>query len=240
VNTDLLCERLFECLINGDRDRSRAVVNNAIDQGMAPEAIVTDLFWPTYELVARLYRDDQLTRMAHHMATRLLRTLVDQMGGQFSFQPAIGKAILAFCGPTDADELAAQIACDLAEQRGFTVTFAGGDIAGDEILACVQDRQPDILLMFASAPTDLPEIRELIDQMREIGACSRTQIAVGGGVFNRAQGLAEEIGADIWATHPIELVETLIDFPDQRADANQRTVGRQKQVRKANQTRQAA
>ena len=31
------------------------------------------------------------------------------------------------------------------------------------------------------------------------------QIVVGGGIFNRAAGLAEEIGADLWATGPDDL-----------------------------------
>ena len=49
---------------------------------------------------------------------------------------------------------------------------------------------------------------------------------VGGGVFNRAEGLAEEIGADLWAKRPQELLEKLVAQKDRRATADQRTVGR--------------
>ena len=47
-----------------------------------------------------------------------------------------------------------------------------------------------------------------------------------GAVFNRAEGLAEEIGADLWASHPLELVDAMIDDADIRATPAQRTVGR--------------
>ena len=59
------------------------------------------------------------------------------------------------------------------------------------------------------------------------------QIAVGGGVFNRADGLAEEIGADLWATTPLSLVEAMIAEPARRAVADQRTVGRKRKVKVA-------
>ncbi len=239
---EILSERLFEALINGDRIMARAISDNASSQGLTAEEIVSEIYWPAYENIAKLYRADQLTRLAHHMATRLLRTMVDQAVGNFTFEARNGKSVAAFCGPTDADELAAQIATDLVEQAGYEISFAGGAVATDEILGFVQDRQPDCLLIFASAPSDLPEIRELIDRMREIGACAQTQIVVGGGVFNRAEGLAEEIGADLWATDPVELVHVMTENPEQRASENQRTVGKSKPNTKksATGTRQAA
>ena len=228
MNSEIIVERLFEALINGDRQWSRAIVEEVVQQGISAEELVTDVYWPTYEMVANLYRNDQLSTLAHHLATRLLRTLTDQAALAFDMQPSNGRSVFAVCGPTDADELAAEMASDLLERVGFTISFGGGGVANDEILAHVQERQPDVLLMFASAPQDLPNARELIDTMHEIGACRRTQIVVGGGVFNRAEGLAEEIGADLWATTPADLVRAMVEEPQRRASSEQRTVGRKR------------
>lgn len=233
MNLEILNERFFEALINGDRSASRRVVAEAEGAGFSPERVMSEVFWPTYEQVDRLYRQDQLTTLAHHMATRLLRVLVDQQAQKFQRSAPIGRTVFAFCGPTDADELGAQMAVDLLEKTGHTVSFAGGGIATDEVLATVQENRPDVLLMFASAPSDLPGIRQLIDTIREIGACNSMQIVVGGGVFNRAEGLAEEIGADLWATDPVELVEVMASEPARRAPETQRTVGKKRQLRAA-------
>ena len=55
------------------------------------------------------------------------------------------------------------------------------------------------------------------------------QIIVGGGVFNRADGLAEEIGADLWANDPIEIVDVMNQHDEHRMDVKeQRTVGRRR------------
>lgn len=217
---------LFEALINGDRPAARAVIEQARIQGYTPEQIVSELLWAAYEQVEKLHRADSLTNLAHHFATRLLRTLADQEAQRFSFKQAIGRTVFAICGPTDADELAGQMATDMLEAEGFSITYAGGGIATDEIIEQVHNTQPDALVLFASAPSDLPEIRHLIDQLGAIGAARKTQIVVGGGVFQRAEGLAEEIGADLWADNPLDLCESMLDEPERRAFPEQRTVGR--------------
>lgn len=228
MNQELLVERFFEALINGDRAGARAIIEDTTKAKMAPEVVILDLLWPAHELIEKLHRADQLTSMSYHLATRLLRMLVDQNAAKLTLQPRNGKTVFAVCGPSQSEELAAQMAVDILESRGFHISFAGGGMPGDEILAQVHEARPTVLLMFASAAADLPEIRNVIDQLREIGACPHTQIAVGGGVFNRAEGLAEEIGADLWASDPLDLVELLQTQASARAAANQRTVGRKR------------
>jgi hypothetical protein len=68
-----------------------------------------------------------------------------------------------------------------------------------------------VLLLFASSAKDAPFIRELIDTIRENGGHPDMQIVVGGGIFNRAPGLDEEIGADLSATSPRDLLEKLVE-----------------------------
>ncbi|MEM9166644.1 MAG: cobalamin-dependent protein [Planctomycetota bacterium] len=223
-------EGFLDTLTSGDRDAARAIVNRHLEDGLPPEDLHIELYWPTYETIEKLFRHDQMTVLAHHYATRLLRVLVDQTAARFQREPSQDRRVLAFCGESEAEELSGQMAIDLLELSGFTVKFAGGGVPRDEILERVHEERPDVLLMFGSAPNDLPEIRLLIDSIREIGAVHHTQIAVGGGVFNRASGLAEEIGADIWAADPLELVHVLIEEPAQRATADQRTVGRKRKA----------
>ncbi len=223
-----LTERLFETLIQGDRPGARRFVQAAIGAGYSAQHLLSDILWPTYQTLDRLARTDQITMMSHHLATRLLRVLVDQVSSRLEIGPANGRSILCCCGPTDADELGAQIAVDLLEASGFSVAFAGGGIANDEILARVNETSPSVLLMFASAPSDLPNIRALIDHVREVNAVPNLQVAVAAGVFNRAEGLAEEIGADISASSPLEIVETLIAEPTRRADLSIRAGNKQR------------
>lgn len=233
MSQEIVVERFFETLISGSRPGARQVVQECRDSGVDATRLVTDLFWPTYEMIEKLYRSDQLTKVAHHLSTRLLRVLVDQNALLLGKQTKRNRSIFAMCGPRDSDELGAQMAVDLLEQAGFDVSFAGGSIPNDEILAIVHENKPDVLLTFATGANDLPEIRSLIDTLHEIGACPNLQIVVGGGVFNRADGLAEEIGADLWASTPLELVQAMSTQSARRAELEQRTVGRKRKLKAA-------
>ena len=226
MNTEIIVERLFQVLIRGDRAAARELVAETKQAGVTAEELSHEVYWAVLEMLNTLYRADQLTTMAHHYATRLLRRLVDQAQAAYTQRPK-------FCGRADADELEAQLVADLAEADGYDVYFGGAGIANDEILAEVGVQRPDLLLFFASAPSDAPNIRQLIDKIRGIGACPEMQIVVGGGVFNRAAGLAEEIGADLWAKDPRELLEKLVTMKDRRATADQRTVGRNRRGNKS-------
>lgn len=226
MNEELLVERLFSTLISGDRAAARQVVQEAHDAGMTAEQLSHGGFWEVLELINRLFRADQLSTLAHQYAIRLLRSLIDQAQARYTQRPSRNRRILMFCGTSEADELTALLAADLAEADGYEVFFGGGGVANDEIMGEVGERKPDILLMFASGPSDAPNIRVLIDNIRSVNACPEMQIVVGGGIFNRAEGLAEEIGADLWAKTPAELLEKLHKQKDRRASADQRTVGR--------------
>ena len=232
MNQELIIEQLFAMLVAGDRPAARRLVQDTLADNVRAEEFAHEVLWPVSENVSSLYRADHLTNLAHHYASRLLRSLVDQIQTHYEQQPRRNRSVLMFCGASEGDEMEAQLVADLAEADGYDVAFGGGGIAGDEILGEIGSRHPDILLMFASSAADLPIIRKLIDTIREIGACPGLQIVVGGGVFNRADGLAEEIGADLWVKRPQELLQRLVEEGTRRATPEQRTVGRNRRVLK--------
>ncbi|MCC7192429.1 MAG: cobalamin-dependent protein [Phycisphaeraceae bacterium] len=232
MRRDVLIERFFTALIAGNRPAARAIVDELLQADCAADQILIKLFWPTLEHIQSLYKHDQLSDLAHHYATRLLRSLADQMQIRLEQKDRRNKKVMVVCGPEESEEIGAQITCDLLEADGYEVLFVGGAVANDEIVAQLGETQTDALVIFGVIPSTVPFTRLLIDRLHEIGVCPKLQIAVGGGVFNRADGLAEEIGADLWATDPEELVQSLGENPTQRMGQDQRTVGRKRRTMK--------
>lgn len=233
MQREVILERFFNALISGHRPAARQIVDELLEADCPAETILSRVFWPTLEQVQNLHRNDQLSDLAHHFATRLLRMLADQMQLRLIPTQRRGKTVLVACGPDEPEELAAQMAADLLEADGYDVYFAGGGIANDEIIAQLGNLNADVLVIFGATPATVPFTRQLIDRLHEIGSCPRLQIALGGGVFNRADGLAEEIGADLWAKEPTELVELMAQNPQRRMQQAQRTVGRKRRTRSA-------
>jgi len=227
-----LLERFFNALISGDRDAAQQILEETLDHEQPASTIMTQLFWPALEQVQKMHRGDQLSELAHNYATRLLRHLQAQLALRLPAPEQRGSTILLINGDADSEELAGQMACDLLDAAGYDVHYAGGGIANDEVVSELNRLQADKFVVFGAIPQTVPETRVLIDRLHEIGACPDVQVVVGGGVFNRADGLAEEIGADLWANDPIELVQAMVQEPQRRMDDEQRTVGRKRQQSK--------
>ena len=147
--------------------------------------------------------------------------------------PSNGKKVLIFCGNAEPEELGGQICSDLFESEGYTVLFAGGGVPDDEVLKLIGDFRPDLLIMFSTLPAGVPAVRRLIDYLREVDSCPNMQVMCCGGIYKRAEGLAEEIGADLYAPDAAAAVQAVAEHPTRRATVDQQTVGRTRRVRKA-------
>jgi hypothetical protein len=88
-------------------------------------------------------------------------------------------------------------------------------------------------VMFATLANAVPNVRKLIDYLRDVNSCPEMQVMCCGGIYKRAEGLAEEIGADLYACDAAEAVRVANDNPEKRASVEQQTVGRMRRIRKA-------
>jgi methanogenic corrinoid protein MtbC1 len=228
-----LCNMYLEPLLNGDRISCRKIIQDALTNGKTPYFLLNHLIWPTMELLQALYREDRITISMLNLATRLNRSLTDQLTAQLPHNPPNNKLVLIFCGNAEPEELGGQICADLFEAEGYTVRFAGGGVPDDEVLKLIGDLHPDLLVMFATLPSGVPAVRKLIDYLREVNSCPTMQIMCCGGIYKRAEGLAEEIGADLYAPDGATAVQVANEHPEKRATLDQQTVGRTRRIRKA-------
>jgi len=200
-------------LFGGTRREAREVIFNAHDRGMHASRLLRDVVWPAMEQVQELYRNHKISPIVEHMAARINRTIADQLQSVLAREPQNGRRIVVLCGEGECEELGGQIMADLFEAKGWTVWFLGAGVPSDEILAFVSAVTPDILCIYGSRPREVPEIRRLIDLIREVGICEDMQVLVGGGVFNRAAGLAEEIRADLFAEDVSSAITAVAEHP---------------------------
>ena len=229
-----LSQSYLQALIAGERNVARNIVENAISKdGHNAFDLLNALVWPTMELLQALYRDDRITISSLNLATRLNRNITDQLCAQLPKSESNGKKVLIFCGDDEPEELGGQICSDMFESNGWKVKFAGGGVPEDEVLSLIGSERPDLLLMFGTLPSGVPAVRKLIDYLREVNSCPQMQIMCCGGIYKRAEGLAEEIGADLYAPDAAEAVAVANAHPDRKATVEQQTVGRTRRIRKA-------
>lgn len=226
VKEDVLA-RYLAPLLRGDRKACRSVVEETMQSGIPANSVYLHLIWPVMAEIERLSRADKITSVQEHLATRINRTIVDQLQNKLPRRPARHKKVAVACARDELQELGAQIIADLFESDGWEVRFLGGGLTNDDVFAYINEYAPDILFLYGTAPKQAPDVRRLIDRIRSVNAWPDLRIVVSGGLFNRAEGLWEEIGADGFAATAADALKVAAD-ESQVADPERRTVNRRR------------
>lgn len=208
-----LLTRYLQPLLAGRRAECFTLIENALTTGKPPEALVTDVVWPAMAQVDRLFRDDRINTAIEHMAARINRTVADQLQAHLPRKPVNGRKALLLCADEPREELGAQMVGDLFQADGWDVYFVGGGVPDDEVLSLVGQLRPDALIIFGTLPQGAPAVRGLISLIRDVNVCPSMNIIVSGGVFNRADGLWHEVGADEFADTAPEVLEIANALP---------------------------
>jgi len=208
-----LFKQYLEHLFAGNRAAARELILAAQDRGEPSAKLLKRIIWPAMEQIDKLYRGHRISTAVEHMATRINRMVADQLQGLLARRPKNGRRMLVVCGEGESHELGAQILADLFEGRGWSVWFVGAGVPDDELLQLVGKLKLDVLALYGTRPEGVPGLRRLIATIREIGVCEDMQVLVSGGVFNRADGLADEVKADLFAKDVAAALKTVEDHP---------------------------
>jgi len=204
---DGILERYLDALLKGDRKLCRTVIEESLQSGTPANSVYAEIIWPIMVEIEKLQRSDRITSAQEHMATRINRTIVDQLQNKLPRRPVKDKKIVVCCSEEELQELGAQMIADLFESDGWEVKFLGGGLNNEDILTFVNDYAPDILLIYGTTAKQAPGIRRLVDTIKRINAWPEMRIMVSGGIFNRADELWIEMGADLFAATAHEAVE---------------------------------
>ena len=228
-------ERYLDALLRGNRVQCRGVIEEILQSGTPANLVYIDVIWPIMVEIEQLMRAGRISAVQEHLATRINRALVDQLQNKLPRRPGRDKKIVICCAPHELQELGAQVIADLFESDGWEVRFLGGGLTNDDVLAFVNEYSPDILLIYGTEPKQAPGIRQLIDIIKDVNAWPDMRIMVSGGLFNRADGLWEEIGADLFAATGAEAIQVALSQTpiqiDERREINRRKRRRKKMLK---------
>ena len=114
-----ILERYLESLLQGDRKSSRAVIEEILQTGTPTNSVYIDVIWPIMVKIEELLRADKITVVQEHLATRINRTIVDQLQNKLPRRPGKAKKIVVCCATAELQELGAQMMADMFESDGW-------------------------------------------------------------------------------------------------------------------------
>jgi len=191
-------EQIASNLYKGEDDVVATLVQQSLDQGMAPAKILNggliagmdevgkdfkagDLFVPEVLIAAR----------AMHAGMNILRPLLAE-----GDVPSAGKYLIGTV-QGDLHDIGKNLVKMMLEGAGFETIDLGTDVKPDAFVAAVREHQPQLIGMSALLTTTMPGMKATIEGLEEAGLRDTVKIMVGGAPVTAA--FAEQIGADAYA-----------------------------------------
>jgi 5-methyltetrahydrofolate--homocysteine methyltransferase len=201
-----ILENIASNLYDGEDEEVAKLVQQALDQGLAPEEILSggliagmdevgkdfkagDLFVPEVLIAAR----------AMHAGMGILRPLLAESG-----VPSAGKYLIGTV-QGDLHDIGKNLVKMMLEGAGFETVDLGVDVQADAIVDAVREHQPRVLGMSALLTTTMVNMKTTIEALEEAGLRDSVKIMVGGAPVTAA--FAEEIGADAYAPDAASAVD---------------------------------
>ena len=222
-------ERYLSRLLNGDRAGCRSIIEDTLKSGVPANSVYMDVIWPIMVEIDNLYDKDVINSAQEAFATRINRTIVDQLQNKLPRKSEKAKKVVVCSTSNEQGELGAQMITDLFESDGWDARFLGNSVNNDDVHSFISNYRPDVLLLYGITAKESPRIRSLIDKIKTVNALPDLKIMLSGGVFDRAEGLWEEIGADMYASNAAEAVK-IASADDEERTVPHRTIKRRKKV----------
>ncbi len=207
-----ILSEIAHSLERGEDDRVGTLVRQALDQGLAPLAILNDGLIAGMNVVGDQFRlreiflpDMLLAARAMHAGLDLVRPL---LAGQSV--PTPGRVVI---GTVEGDlhDIGKNLVGVLLGGAGFEVIDLGVDVPARRFVDVAVERGASVIGLSALLTTTMPVMKDVVGLVRAQGLDGRVKVIVGGAPVSEAW--ARGIGADAYgydAANAVERVRALV------------------------------
>ncbi|MCP3943036.1 MAG: cobalamin-binding protein [Desulfobacteraceae bacterium] len=208
---------IIKALVACDTTRVTGLVNVAIADGIAAGDILNNGLIAGMDIVGEKMESGEMFIPEVLMAARIMgqcATILQPFLGEQGSTPGVGVIIGTVKG--DLHDIGKNLVAMMMESAGIEVYDLGVDIAPENFIACIKEKNARIVCLSALLTTTMPMMKQTVDAIVESGLRDRVKLLVGGAPVTRA--FAEEIGADGFAADAgaaTRLVKLLANSPEQ-------------------------
>ena len=190
----------------GEVDKVKALIEKAIDQGLAPMEILERGLRPAMEEVGRKFESleiflPEMLQAADAMTAgvEIVRPHLGSAGGE----ETKGRIVLGTV-QGDVHKIGKDIVRIMLEGAGFEVFDLGHDVSDSTFVEKVRELQPEIVGMSALMTTTMQNIPRVMHSLEAAGLREKVKVIVGGAPV--LPEWVEEIGADGYGENAVAAV----------------------------------
>lgn len=196
---------LYEAILNGKLEQAVDVTNQAIADGVEPQAIINGYMIKAMEEVGQRFQRGEAFVPNLLMAARAMKGSLDilkpLMKGDAS--TTLGEVVIGTV-KGDLHDIGKNLVASMLEGCGFEVINLGVDVPSDKFIAAIKENNADILCLSALLTTTMNYMKDVIEALKADGLRDQVKVMVGGAPVTAM--FAEQVGADGYSEDASEAV----------------------------------
>ena len=192
-------------VLEGDQEAIGQHIRALLDRGAEAEQILQRGMLSAMEVISEKFKTGEVFIPEVLLSARAMNEAVSIL------QPHLSKAQMGAKGRVligtvkgDLHDIGKNLVVIMLRGVGFEVKDLGIDVPVSAVLKAVEEFKPDVLGLSALLTTTMPQMKEVIEALRQKGLRDTVKVMVGGAPLN--EKFARDIGADGYAPDGAEAV----------------------------------
>lgn len=192
-----IVEEISEFLQKGRAKNVKALVTQALEEGIDPKVILEDGLLSGMMIIGGKFKRNEVfvpevlvAARAMNAGVAILEPKLIEVGNE-----PVGKAVVGTV-KGDLHDIGKNLVVMMLKGAGLEVYDLGVDVEPENFLAKAEEVGADIIGMSALLTTTMPNMKDVINLLEEKGLREKYIVMIGGAPVN--ESFAEEIGADYY------------------------------------------
>jgi len=203
-----LVNKIMEAIINLQLEDALEYAKKAIDAGVDPQEIISNSIVKGMEIVGEKFEKGEYFLSELIAAGEIGKQIIELLNPFIKMSAReskkLGKVVIGTVRG-DIHDIGKNIVAMLLDTAGFEVIDLGADVPPDRFVEAVARHDAKIVAMSALLTVTMPEMRNVIEELKKAGLRDRVKVIVGGAPVTKEY--ADEIGADGYGENAFEGVK---------------------------------
>jgi 5-methyltetrahydrofolate--homocysteine methyltransferase len=204
-------QKIKECVIEGRHREIEYLVREICKTGMSLDVVIQDGLIAAMDVVGLKFSAGEVfvpemlvSAMTMKLGLNMVKPLIT---GETSKPKGV---VLMGTVKGDLHDIGKNIVVMMMEGAGFRVIDLGVDLDVEKVVAKVAEIGPQVLGLSALLTTTMPEMKRVIEELKERGLRDQVKVMVGGAPVDAV--FAEKIGADGYGKDAVQAVTLARSF----------------------------
>lgn len=210
---ETVLQEILDGVVNGDNHLVPEKVNEALEKGIDPEALLNQALIPAMAEVGRRFEAGEYFVPEMLISARAMKSGLAILKPNLVKQnfKSFGKIVVGTV-KGDLHDIGKNLVSLMLEGAGFEVIDAGSDVAPEKFVEIAKANNADIIGLSALLTTTMTNMKATVTALEQAGLKGKIKVMIGGAPVT--EGYATQIGADGYAedaSKAVALAKQLID-----------------------------